>query len=220
MLVACTSGAPRDRLRGGGASVCELDADCVLAATSCCECPTFAVAISDPAHDGCNGIACPGPYTCPNSVRAVCDAGTCALACAPQACNLVCADGYAIDRAGCAACACANVTDRACLADSDCTRTRADCCGCARGGEDTAVPADDAAAFDAALGCPADPTCPAANTCAPDLAPRCIEGACQLVPPLPAGACGRSDLPGCPIGQLCTIDVDGDATAYGVGVCM
>jgi hypothetical protein len=221
ILAACQSGSGRELapIGGGAYGACALDADCVLAATSCCECPTFAVAISDPAHRGCAGIACP-PLSCPNSVHAVCDTGTCALACAPLACALTCADGFAIGATGCLTCACASVTDPACASDADCVRTRADCCGCARGGADTAVAAGDVAAFDASLGCPASPSCPATGTCAADLAPRCLEGACQLLPPVPAGACGRTGLAMCSDGTGCTINVDADATAYGVGVCM
>ncbi len=221
VLAGCQAGAGRELVLGNGQSrgACTLDADCVLAATSCCTCPTFAVALGDPAYTGCAGIGCTPP-SCPNSVRAVCAGGTCALACAPLACATSCADGYAIDATGCLECACAVVSEPACTSDADCARTRADCCGCARGGSDTAVPTSDLAAFDASLGCPAAPSCPASDTCPPDLEPRCIEGACRLLPPTPAGACGRTDLAACPDGERCTINVDAEATAYGVGVCM
>ncbi len=220
ILVACQTGGHDVRGGDGAGPECTLDADCVLVAASCCECPTFAVALADPAHRGCASIGCPA-MSCPNDVHAICEAGTCALACAPLACTLSCAEGYAIDPAtGCLSCACAESPAAACASDADCVRTRADCCGCARGGQDTAVPASEQGAFDASLGCPDVPSCPLADTCAADLAPRCLAGACQLLPPVPAGACGRTDLAGCPIGEQCTINVDGEATSDGVGVCM
>jgi hypothetical protein len=136
-------------------------------------------------------------------------------------CSTSCASGYAIDPAtGCLSCTCAAIASPTCSADSDCVRTRADCCGCAHGGQDTAVPASDQASFDASLDCPSDPTCPSTDSCAADLSPRCIEGACELAPATPANACGSGNLPACPSGQQCTINVDATASAQGVGVCM
>src|SRR5690606_40804527 len=80
------------------------------------------------------------------------------------------------------------------VCSSDLARARDDCCGCARGGMDTAVPASEVAAHEAALMCPQDPSCPDVDTCAPELAARCIAGACTLVAgALPANACaGKS----------------------------
>ena len=104
----------------------------------------------------------------------------------------------------------------------------ADCCGCARGGADTAVPAAEADAYVMGLGCPANPgevPCPEVTTCAADVGPRCILGQCVLgdsslgPPPLPPGACGRADLPACPAGQACVINQDPAGNPLGVGVC-
>jgi hypothetical protein len=107
-----------------------------------------------------------------------------------------------------------------CDGDADCVRVRDDCCGCENGGADTAVAAGDAAAHDAALMCPASPACPGGNSCAPDLAARCVQGMCSLVAgPLPAGACGRADLMACPEGQFCYVNASDQATMHGVGVC-
>ena len=142
------------------------------------------------------------------------------LACKPVTCAMSCADGYVIDASGCEECACAAPSGGQCAGDGDCVRVRADCCGCAGGGQDTAVAASDAAAYDAQLMCPANPSCSGVDSCPPDESPACVQGACQLVKPLPAGACGRSDLPACPAGQVCTLNVDDGATERGLGVCM
>ncbi len=201
---------------GGIAAECAVDADCALAATTCCACPTFAVPITDPAHTACETISCPAS-TCPANTKAVCNGGSCMLECSPLACTESCANGYAIDPTGCLECACATPpATPACTVDTDCVRTRADCCGCTRGGEDTAVPAADQAAFDASLGCPADPACPGGDSCAVGTEPRCIEGACELAMPTPANACTGT----CPQGQQCVINADASATMQGVGVCM
>lgn len=205
---------------GGAPAECFIDGDCVPMGPKCCDCPTYAVPKNDPAHVACESVMCPAS-TCPANVHAACDMGRCVLACSPMACDMSCADGYATDPAtGCLTCACAAVTDRACFADTDCARTRADCCGCAMGGTDTSVLASQVAAYDASLMCPANPSCPGGNSCQPDLAPHCVQGACELDPPLPPGACGRPDLPACPTGQVCTVNASAPASAQGVGVCM
>lgn len=199
---------------------CMVDSDCVLEGVKCCDCPSYAEPKSTPGALACDTVPCP-PSSCPNNVRAACDQNfQCTIACLPMACSSSCAAGYEIDASGCLECTCAAVNSRSCTSDSDCVRVRADCCGCTRGGSDTAVLASDAAGFDASLMCPTNPQCPGGDTCAPDLAPKCIEGACELVEPLPAGACGRSDLPACPSGQSCVINANPDATKQGVGVCM
>lgn len=209
---------------GGGAGIggeCRSDGDCVLEAATCCDCPSYAVAATSPGANACAAVACP-PMSCPAPVQATCRQGACTIACVATACDLSCADGFALDQAtGCLACACAMPPAQpACTTDSDCVRVRADCCGCAGGGTDTAVPASMAQSFDASLMCPAHPQCTGTDTCAPDLAPRCLQGQCELVGAMPPGACGRPDLPACPAGQRCTIDANADATAQGVGVCM
>lgn len=206
---------------GSGASLpeCAIDTDCVTAGPNCCDCPTVAVNKADPLHQACKDVICTPPM-CPDSVSAACDMGQCVLRCAPMACMTTCTDGYAIDDNGCLTCTCAQLASRACGADTDCAETRADCCGCARGGADVAVPKSEVAAFDASLMCPPDPQCPVVNTCVAGEGPRCIQGACTLATATPPGACGRSDLPACPTGQTCTVNANADATKQGVGVCM
>jgi hypothetical protein len=202
---------------GGAAPECAVAADCALASTKCCDCPTFAVPLADPAHTACDTVSCGPTSTCPNNVTASCETGTCALVCAPLACAVSCPDGYVIDPTGCLECACTQTNGApACTRDSDCVRTRADCCGCANGGTDTAVPASEQGPFDASLGCPTAPACPGGDTCAAGTEPRCIEGSCELAMPMPANACTGS----CPTGQQCVINADATATMQGLGVCM
>ncbi len=220
---------------GGAApplAACNTDDECVPAAATCCECPTFATSIFDPKVDACDAIDC-GPSNgppgdpdgvCPTNVAAICDPQIheCVLACQPLAC-LDCPDGYLVDPNGCLSCTCAPPpqTPPQCIADADCVRVRADCCGCDNGGEDTAVPVTDAAGFDAGLACPTNPQCPGIvnQTCDPAAEARCIQGACVLSEPVPPDACGRPDLPACPTGTTCTINVNDSASLYGLGVC-
>jgi len=207
---------------GGGEGAvpeCSSDSECVTAGLKCCDCPTYAAPARDPAVNACAGVTCP-MSTCPDNVRAACVGGACTLACKPVTCPMSCADGYVIDASGCEECACAAPAPGVCMVDGDCVRVRADCCGCAGGGQDTAVAASDAASHDAQLMCPANPSCTGVDSCPPDESPACVQGACQLVKPLPAGACGRTDLPACPAGQVCTLNVDDGATDRGLGVCM
>ena len=207
---------------GGGAGAvpeCTSDSECVAAGLKCCDCPTYAAPARDPAVNACAGVTCP-PSTCPDNVRAACSGGACVLACKPVTCAMSCATGYVIDARGCEECTCAGPSGGACGSDADCVRVRADCCGCTGGGQDTAVAAADAASHDAALMCPPDPSCTGVDNCPPDESPACVQGACQLVKPLPSSVCGRSDLPACPAGQVCTLNVDDGATERGLGVCM
>lgn len=204
---------------GGLMAACEVDTDCVPAAATCCECPTFAIAADDPRVAVCDDVAC--EPSCPDNVAAACVAGSCALVCQPLACNATCAAGFAVDSNGCLSCACAPTPDAAdaCTDDVDCVRTRADCCGCTGGGADTAVAAADQPAFDAGLMCPAAPQCPGVDTCDPAAAPRCVQGRCALLPDAPAGACGRPDLPACGAGAACTVNANDQASLYGLGLC-
>lgn len=217
------SKAPGSNDLGDGAAPmeCTSDLDCQPAGLKCCDCPTYARPVTDPAAQACGGVMCP-TSSCPDNVQAACDVGQCVLVCKPLACDLSCASGFAVDANGCEACACAAPTGPAggCTSDQDCVRTRADCCGCAGGGGDTAVLASEQASYDASLMCPDNPSCTGVDTCAPDLAPACLGGGCQLVSPLPPNACGRSDLPACPSGTICTLNADDAATQQGVGVCM
>jgi hypothetical protein len=230
LLVACQTASPTalDGVGGGGGGTggngsggginaeCSINADCALAAAKCCDCPTFAVPLSDPAHSACEAVSCPA-NSCPANTRAACESGQCVLQCAPLACTLSCSGGYAIDPTGCLECACAEPPAAPqCNADADCVRTRADCCGCTLGGKDTAVASTDQAAYDASLGCPADPACPGGDTCVAGTEPRCIEGLCELAMPTPANACTGT----CPTGQSCVINADPSATMQGLGVCM
>src|SRR6185503_5583271 len=89
------------------AAECVSDDQCVLAAATCCACPTFATSVYDPAGDACSGVTCPSPPSCADNVLAVCRDGGCEVACKPIECALSCADGFAIDATGCVACACA-----------------------------------------------------------------------------------------------------------------
>lgn len=233
VLAACSTSRTADGVFGGDGAVgeptsaCRIDDDCVPAAASCCACPTYAVNRDDPTQAACGDVACPpvpAGAMCPETVRAACEGGQCVLACQAVACDVACDVGFDVDAAGCLSCACAGPQDGGCVADTDCVETRAACCGCAEGGADTAVLAGDQAAFDASLGCGSSPTCPQVNVCEPGAAPACVGGHCELATPdrggLPPGACGRSDLPPCPSGTVCTVNVNSQATAQGVGVCV
>jgi len=223
----CPSSAADASFEGGGdaggsgnaAAECSLDSDCQPAAAKCCDCPTYATPKTASDIQACAGVMCP-VSTCPANVRPACsNDGRCELACVAMACTESCADGFAVDDNGCLTCQCAQVATRACLASSDCTRVAADCCGCVNGGVDTAVPTAGVASHHASLDCPSSPSCPAGNSCQADLVPACIQGACDLVAPLPAAACGRPDLPACPSAQVCTVNADSAATAQAVGEC-
>jgi hypothetical protein len=206
---------------GGGASAseCRYADDCAPAGPKCCDCPTHAIPVDDPAYQACANVDCPTP-SCGSPMEAACQAGRCVLVCSPVTCDATCTDGFATDANGCLTCACAAPSAIDCSVDADCSRVRDDCCGCARGGNDTAVPTTLVSAHEAGLMCPTNPSCPEVDTCAADLAARCIAGSCTLVAgPLPANACGRPDLPACPSGEVCTLNASDPATMQGVGVC-
>jgi hypothetical protein len=207
---------------GGAFRECQAANDCVAAGPKCCDCPTHAVPVDDPAQAACANVDCPTP-SCGSPMEAACDdAGKCVLVCSAEACpaSLSCGDGFATDANGCLICSCAAPTATECSVDGDCVRTRADCCGCMLGGYDTALPASQLAGYEAQLMCSANPSCPSVNTCAPDLSARCIAGECTLVSgALPPNACGRPDLPACPQGEACTVNANDQATMQGVGVC-
>ncbi|MBA2540504.1 MAG: hypothetical protein H0V17_12760 [Deltaproteobacteria bacterium] len=208
--------------------LCRTDDECVPAGATCCDCPTFARSIFDPQSEACEAVGCDNdPSVCPTNVEAACDqaSGSCVLACAPLQC-LECPNGYFTEANGCLSCTCAPPVSQSpdCGVDSDCSRVRADCCGCQNGGEDTAVATADAAAFDQALSCNSGSQCPgqgnSSSDCDAELAPRCVNGACELIAEdMPAEACGRPDLPACAPGKICTINVDPAASLYGVGTC-
>ena len=202
---------------------CRTNADCYAASVTCCECPTFATSSSDPRASACDQVVCT-PAECPDNADAVCapESKLCVLQCKALACANDCPDGFALGANGCLSCECAtpDPAGTACAVDDDCVRTRKDCCGCSRGGQDTAVLAGTASEFDATLMCPVAPQCPDPNTpnCSDD-APRCLRGQCELLPDKPVAACGSSDLAACVSGQVCTLNVNDQATLYGLGVC-
>jgi hypothetical protein len=204
----------------GAPSECDVASDCVAAGPRCCDCPTHAVPATDPAQRACDEVDCE-PMSCGSPLEPACEGGRCVLACSPVACDgASCAYGFVTDVNGCLTCECAAPPAMECGLDADCARVREDCCGCAMGGEDTAILASEVALHDASLGCPTTPACPGFDTCAPDLAARCVQGMCALVSGAPpADACGRADLPACPVSQVCTVNADEQATMYGVGVC-
>lgn len=215
----------KDQLEPGAGpanQVCELDNDCVAVAPTCCECPTFAVSAGDPVADACDRVTCPPKDECPANFTAVCGEGSrCELVCAPLACEAsqACAEGFAMDANGCLTCECAVPLANGCTEDDQCSRTRADCCGCARGGYDTAVLTTDLGAFEAMLACRGEPLCPDVDTCTAE-APACVAGRCTLVTPvLPPGACGRPDLPACAAGSVCVVNASDQANMHGVGLC-
>ena len=161
---------------------------------------------------------------CPTNVTVECDPQhQCAIVCAQLPC-LECPEGYITEANGCVSCTCAEpvTTAPTCAVDADCVRVRNDCCGCANGGEDTSVPVGSAQAFDAALSCSQTPQCPGVGNqmCNAAARARCVRGDCALLAEdMPADACGRADLPACPAGTVCRVNVSNSADLYGVGVC-
>ncbi|MGE0548028.1 MAG: hypothetical protein AB7O24_22060 [Kofleriaceae bacterium] len=215
-----TANDDRDDASGGDIPFeCAIASDCMAASTTCCDCPTFAMPTAD--GDACSGVVCPVPMDCPSNLEPVCINRHCELACAPIACELSCAYGFATSSTGCLSCECATPPPGGCTQDADCARTRADCCGCEQGGTDTAVLADAVASYDNELNCPPEPQCPTqTNTCDPNLTAQCVQGACELAAVPPPSACGRSDLPVCPDGTVCTVNANDQANHHGVGVCL
>ena len=225
-LAACPSAAQDDADLGvldggafGGAPMCLTDDQCVAVAPTCCQCPTFAVPTGDPLASACNTVPCP-MESCPANVRPACSNGRCELACVAMTCPGSCTIGFAMDAAGCLTCNCAPEVDGGCHADGDCAEVPADCCGCAHGGVDTAVLTTDVDGHSDMLNCPSDPQCPSVDVCEASATPQCLEGTCALsTGVIPANACGRSDLPACPTGQVCLVNANSDASLEGVGVC-
>jgi Antistasin family len=228
LLVACSNsfdaadGVGGDDGFGADNAECMVDNDCAAAAAKCCDCPTFALPKSDPTIQACAAAGCP-VSTCPTNVAPSCSAqGRCELSCVKMACDNTCADGYAVDDNGCLSCECAQVATRECTDDTSCVEAPADCCGCAQGGADTSVPTDQLMTYEAGLGCSSSPTCPGNDTCVASEAPSCVQGTCALVQPLPANACGRTDLPACASGSSCFINAPNNdpATDHRVGLCL
>ena len=198
----------------------------MLAATTCCGCDEYAMPATG-GVDACDEVECPMPdeERCPALVAACVD-GACTAACVPVACDLVCDAGFARDAAGCLTCACApgSADVPACTGDTDCVQVAADCCGCARGGADTAVPAAEADDFSESLMCPSDPAdaaCPEVDVCDPSLTAQCRGGQCVLASSEDAltTTCGRPDLAICTEGTVCVLNADPAAAMAGVGTC-
>lgn len=212
-----------------GAGSCVVDEDCEAVASSCCECPTFALPVAEGVGQVCEDVACEQPSTC-SAVEAICgDEGSCVLACSPVVCDLSCSDGFVIDEGGCATCACADPgAAMGCEQNEDCLQVAADCCGCARGGQDTAVLAAEASGFVDGLGCTGSEVCPEVDACDPDVVPTCEFGQCLLVSPVlmdpgevPA-VCGAPDAPTCPEGSVCVLNPRDYpmVAAAGLGACL
>jgi hypothetical protein len=218
-----------DRGSGGEAPAAECTAaeDCVLAAATCCECPSFAVPADSDYADACDAVACPPPVDCP-AVEATCGAAGCELSCSPVVTAQTCPAGFERDALGCLIDVCAASGDgsapAACTVAADCVKVAADCCGCARGGDDTAVAAAEADDFTASLGCTGAESCPEVDTCEAGAEPTCVAGRCALVDSDGDGQlvafCGTPDYPACPAGTACVLNgTSKDAAALGVGSC-
>ena len=220
-----------DGAGGGGAPAaaeCDLASECVPAGSTCCECPAFAVPVASGYEEACSEVACdPEPTGCA-AAEPACALGRCQLVCSPLVTEMACENGFARDDFGCLLDAC-DLGGEApeCEEDVDCVQVPADCCGCALGGSDTAVPAGSEADYEEGLDCPTDPSCPNVYVCDADSAPSCIAGRCQLVSPPnddgggPSILCGTADSAPCPDGSVCVLNHPDapDATQVGAGSC-
>lgn len=230
-------GAPNEENPdGAGAGGCQLASDCVLAASTCCECPSFAVPAGGGYDAGCEDVDCGASGLC-SAVEAVCEQGQCLMICSPIVTDQVCAFGFEADEAGCLLNQCAaSPRDQVpeCEVDTDCVQIPADCCGCSRGGADTAVALGQAESDVGFLNCPVDPACPGINVCNLDEVAQCIAGSCTLAavaggaldpqePPADGDLlCGTPDLPDCARGHSCVLNEvsANDAAALSVGTCV
>lgn len=221
---------------GGGAGgspenvECQIAADCVPANSTCCECPAFAVPAASGYDEACADVACDPPPSGCAATEPSCLLGRCELVCMQVLTERTCETGFARDDFGCLLDACADSGGAAeCDRDDDCVEVPADCCGCASGGSDTAVPAGTQDEYHDSLECPPAPSCPGVNVCDPASVPRCLGGTCQLVtPPMdpddgntPSILCGTADSAPCPEGQVCVLNHPDapDATQVGAGSC-
>ncbi len=224
--------APDPEDDGAGAfAQCTEPSDCVLAASTCCECPTFAAPVGEGYDAGCDAVDCVEPTgRCP-AVEATCDAGACVMICSPIQTDKTCTFGFVRDDLGCLTNECATPdTDLGqCELDADCVQIPADCCGCSNGGSDRAAPASDAGALLGALECPPNPACPGIDVCDSSQIPRCITGSCVLADeslnpspdPSSTQLCGTPQLESCPIGSVCLLNQVSakEASDLGVGSC-
>jgi len=212
----------------GGVPSCFSDQECEAVASSCCDCPTFAISTAEGFSGACEDVMCDGePAECPAREAICSSSGECILACSPVVCELSCADGFVVDESGCSVCACAEEPlGGECVDEVDCIKTAADCCGCARGGTDTAVPAAELEGFQAALGCDGSESCPEVDSCDASEVAACVLGQCTLVaaaadPDLVPTLCGTAENPTCPDESDCVLNSRElpDFAALGVGVC-
>lgn len=240
---ACSSQSAEDRAQdrgfdgsdppaGGAPAECSAASECVLAASTCCECSSFGAPANEGYLEGCEDVQCQPREDCPG-VEVVCDGGRCVMICSAVIADRSCEQGFLRDEAGCLVNTCRPPDDSSgrseCELDSECAQVPADCCGCERGGDDTAVRADEAEAHVNALACTDRGTCPDIDTCSGDEA-RCIGGSCMLAPG-PAesepgnggeGAlCGSPELPACSADLVCVLNAPQfmDASDLGLGVC-
>jgi hypothetical protein len=216
-------------------SVCSLPDECVAVSSICCECPTFAVAADSPFAEACDQVDCDPPQDCPQ-VEAACVESQCQLICSTIEATMVCPNGFERDTFGCLIDSCRDDPGEffSCQEDGDCTEVPADCCGCKRGGANTAVAVELVDAYIESLDCKPDPSCPDVNVCESGLVPRCVAQTCTLGPTgdggddgddgsgEPENFCGTPDLPTCPRGQVCVLNHPdaGDATRMAVGSCV
>ena len=169
----------------------------------------------------------PDPIGCALTEPA-CVEGRCQLVCSPVVTEMECENRFARDDFGCLLDACELGSEvPECDGDPDCVQVPADCCGCARGGSDTAVPSGTEAEYEEGLSCPPDPSCPGVDVCDRDSQPRCIAGTCQLVADsagdggAPSVLCGTADSAPCAEGLVCVLNHPDapDATQVGAGSC-
>jgi hypothetical protein len=225
--------------------VCSFPDECVAVSSTCCGCPDFAARADSDYAAACDDVECEEPVDCPKVVPDCVDS-LCALVCEPIVATRMCEHGFARDSRGCLQNLCR--TDPpdpvfACEGDADCTQVSADCCGCERGGADTAVNVGQVDAYRESLACRGDPECPGLDVCDVSQEPRCLAGGCTLAPSDDGGGtddgsgdgdgdggdgppeadtlCGAPEFPPCPTGQVCVLNYQDaeDATRIGVGTC-
>lgn len=231
---APVDGAEPDPMGGGGGGGapefgCQIDSDCMLAASTCCECPSFAVSLNGGFGDSCEEVDCEEAVMCPAIVPR-CDQNQCQIACAAIVTNKSCEFGFDRDTAGCLVDECESVASLiGCTEASECVQIPSDCCGCGRGGADQAVLAGEAASATEELACTGNEICPEIDVCDIEESPQCVAGSCVLttvdiqdVPPGQGPLCGGSGLEACADGFVCLLNKSDaeNASTLGVGVCV
>src|SRR6185503_8235284 len=109
----------------GAPAECVEAADCVAAASTCCECPSFAVTASSGYDDACAEVDCEPAGSC-SLVEPACVAGLCQLVCLAVVTDMVCEVGFAQDELGCLIDECGGSPDGdaapECDQDEDCVQ--------------------------------------------------------------------------------------------------